>query len=172
MMFIAASSPVSVQLLTLITTLVVFALFFLAAGKFVWPKILQGLDAREEKLRSDLDAAEEARQQAKDALGEYESELAKARREAGDMIAAARDEAKKAAEELRSRNQVELGAMKKAAGAEIESAKKAAIAELHGEASSLAVAVASRILGREITSDDQQRLVEDSLKELAESGAK
>ncbi|MDP6602330.1 MAG: F0F1 ATP synthase subunit B [Phycisphaerales bacterium] len=172
MMFIAASSPVSVQLLTLITTLVVFGLFLLAAGKFVWPKILKGLDAREEKLRSDLDAAQEARQQAKDALAEYESELAKARREAGDMIAAARDEAKKAAEELRSRNQIELGEMKKAAAAEIESAKKAAIAEFHGEASSLAVAVASRILGREITSDDQQRLVEDSLKELVDSAAK
>ena len=49
----------------------------------------------------------------------------------------------------------------------IESAKKAAIGELHSEASTLAVAIATKILKREISLDDQQQLLDESLEELS-----
>ena len=60
--------------------------------------------------------------------------------------------------------------MKHAATADINAAKKAAIGELHAEASTLAVAIASRkILNREISSEDQQ--VATFNESLAELGA-
>lgn len=163
----ASGSPFDIQFLTLGTTIVVFVLFLFLASKFVWPHILKGLDQREEKLRNDLDAAEEARQRANDALQEYEQELTKARSEAGEMIAKARQDAKAVAEELRSNNTRELAEMKTAATADIVAAKKAAIGELHAEASNLAVSIASRILDREISADDQQALIDESLAEMA-----
>jgi F-type H+-transporting ATPase subunit b len=162
----ASESPFDIQFLTLGTTIVVFVLFLLLAMKFVWPHILKGLDERDQKLRDDLDAAEEARQQAKSALSEYELELSKARAEASEMIAKARQDAKSAAEELRSNNARELAEMKTAATADINAAKKAAIGQLHQEASSLAVAIAGRILDREISADDQKTLVDESLAEM------
>ena len=146
-----------------------FAIFFVLAAKFVWPQILRGLDQREQKLRDDLDSAEEARVQAKAALTESEQELSKARAEAGEMIAKARQDAKAAAEELRTNNTRELAEMKTAATADINAAKKAAIGELHAEAGTLAVAIASRILDREISASDQQALIDESLAEMAES---
>ena len=164
--FIASDSPVDIQFLTLGTTVVVFVLFLLLAMKFVWPHILKGLDQRDQKLRDDLEAADEARKQAKAALAEYEQELSSARNEAGEMIAKARTDAKAAAEELRANNTRELAEMKNAATNEIEAAKKAAIVELHAEASTLAIAIASRVLGREISSTDQQSLVDESLTEF------
>ena len=166
--FIASDSPVDIQFLTLGTTVVVFVLFLLLAMKFVWPHILKGLDQRDQKLRDDLEAADEARKQAKAALAEYEQELLSARNEAGAMISKARNDAKVAAEELRANNTRELAELKKAATTEIESAKKAAIVELHAEASTLAVAIASRVLGREISASDQQALVDETLAELTE----
>jgi F-type H+-transporting ATPase subunit b len=165
----ASASPVDVQLLTLGTTIVVFVIFLILAAIFVWPHILKGLDQREQKLRDDLDSAEEARIQAKAALVEYEAELQKARTEAGEMIAKARQDAKAAAEELRANNTRELAEMKNAATADINAAKKAAIGELHTEASSLAVAIAGRILDREISAEDQQTLLSESLAELGQS---
>ncbi len=165
----AGGSPTDVQLLTLGTTIVVFAIFFVLTAKFVWPHILKGLNERDQKLRDDLEAAEEARTQAKAALGEYEDELKKARTEAGEMIAKARQDAKAAAEELRANNTRELAEMKSAATTDINAAKKAAIGELHAEASNLAVAIASRILDREISTDDQQALVDESLAEMTGS---
>ena len=164
--FIASDSPVDIQYLTLGTTVVVFVLFLLLAMKFVWPHILKGLDQRDQKLRDDLEAADEARKQAKAALAEYEQELSSARNEAGAMIAKARTDAKAAAEELRANNTRELAEMKKTATNEIEAAKLAAIVELHAEASTLAIAIASRVLGREISSTDQQSLVDESLTEF------
>ena len=164
--FIASDSPFDINLLTLGTSIVVFVIFLSLAMKFVWPHILKGLDERDEKLRSDLEAADEARKQAKAALAEYEHELSSARTEAGEMIAKARNDAKAAAEELRANNTRELAEMKNAATNEIEAAKKAAIVELHAEASTLAIAIASRVLGREISSTDQQSLVDESLTEF------
>ena len=163
------ASPVDVQLLTLGTTIVVFVVFLILAAKFVWPHILKGLDQREQKLRDDLEAAEEARTQAKAALGEYEDELKKARAEAGEMIAKARQDAKAAAEELRANNTRELAEMKSAATSDINAAKKAAIGELHSEASNLAVAIASRILDREISTEDQDALLNESLAEMGQT---
>ena len=83
------------------------------------------------------------------------------------MIAKAKQDAKAAAEELRSNNTKELANLKLAAAADIESAKQAAIGELHAEASTLAVAIAGKILGREISASDQQSLVDESLSELS-----
>jgi F-type H+-transporting ATPase subunit b len=162
----ASQSPFDINFLTLGTAIVVFVVFLFLASKFVWPHILGGLDQREQKLRDDLDAAEEARQQAKAALEEYEQELLKARTEASNLIAKAKQDAKAAAEELRSNNTRELAEMKVAATADIDAAKRAAIGELHAEASNLAVSIASRILDREISADDQQALIDESLADM------
>ena len=152
-----------------VTALVVFAIAFIILGIFVWPKITKALDEREKKIRDEIAAAEAAREQAKAALAQYEHSLSKAREEANQMIAKARSDAKAVAEELRSKNESDLTEMKQRATREIESAKQAAIDSLHAEASNLAVAIARKILQREINASDQQALMEESVQELAKA---
>lgn len=152
-----------------VTALVVFLVAFGILYWKVWPPIVKGLDARERKIRDEIAAAEAAREQAKAALAQYEHSLSKAREEANQMIAKARADAKAVAEELRSKNESELTEMKQRATREIESAKQAAIGSLHAEASNLAVAIARKILQREINPRDQQNLMEESVKELAKA---
>ena len=55
------------------------------------------------------------------------------------------------------------------AAADIESARKAAVAELQAQSAALAVEVASKILRREVNDQDNARLVQESLQELASS---
>jgi len=152
-----------------VTAVVVFAIAFGILAVFVWPKITRALDDREKKIRDEIAAAEAAREQAKAALAQYEHSLAKAREEANQMIAKARADAKAVADELRARNESELADMKQRATREIEGARQAAIGSLHAEASNLAVAIARKILQREITTRDQQFLMEESVKELAKA---
>jgi F-type H+-transporting ATPase subunit b len=159
-------NPVAVQLLPALTSIVVFVVFYLILRATVWPKIVGGLNDRANKIRGEIEAAEQARAEARAAQDEYQLALAEARREAGEMIARAKDDARTAAEELRKRNEAELAELKQRAGADINSAKLAAIKELHMEAASLASALAGKILQREISVEDQQRLVEESLREL------
>jgi len=171
--FLAAdhsASPTAIELMPAITTLVVFAIFFVAIKVVVWPKIAKGLDDRDRKIRDEIRAAEEAREQAKAALAEYERSLATAREEAGRMIAQAKADAKAAGDELRARVQAEAVEMKAGAMRDIDRAKQAALSELHAGAAGLGAAIAGRILRREISVQDQQRLVDESLRELAGAG--
>lgn len=149
-----------------ITALVVFLVALIVLWRGVWPKIAQGLDEREAKILGEIKSAEEARAKAQAAMAEYEASLVNARREASEMIARAKADAKAAAEELRSRNETELAEMKQRARGEIESAKQSAIRELQAHAVDLAATIAGKVLAREVSVDDQQRLVEDSLREL------
>lgn len=150
-----------------VTALVVFGIAFAVLYVKVWPKIVGGLEERQNKIREEIAAAERSRAEATAALAEYQANVAKAREQAEAMIAKARTDAKTVAEELRNRNEADLAQMKERATAEIESAKRAAIVELHASAANLATAVASKILRREISVDDQQQLVQESLAELA-----
>ena len=150
-----------------VTTLVVFLLAFGFLYIKVWPKIIQGLDDRQNKIRQEITNAEKAREKANAALAEYEQELASARQEANELIGKARADAKAVARELRERNEVELGEMKQRATRDLQNAKRAAIMELHTEAATLATEIAGKILKREISAADQQRLVDESLGELA-----
>ncbi len=153
-----------------VTALVVFLLAFGFLYVKVWPKIIQGLDDRQGKIRQEIANAEKAREQANAALAEYESELANARQEANDMIARAKADAKAVAQELRDRNEAELTEMKQRATRDLESAKRAAISELHSATATLAADIAGKILKREISAADQKRLVDESLQELAGVG--
>ncbi len=150
-----------------VTSMVVFLLAFGFLYVKVWPMITKGLEDRQNKIRQEIKSAEEAREQAKGALAEYQRELAGARREAGEMIAKAKGDAKAAAAELRATNESELADMKQRATRELQTAKRAAITELHAEAATLAAEIAGKILKREISVEDQQRLVDESLQELA-----
>ena len=82
------------------------------------------------------------------------------------MIAKARADAKAVAAELRARNEADLAEMKRRATQDLQTAKRAAITELHAEAVTLAADIAAKILKRQITAEDQQRLVDESLEEL------
>ncbi len=150
-----------------VTTLVVFLLAFGFLYIKVWPKILKGLEDRQNKIRQEIANAEQAREQANAALAKYEKELASARQEANQLIAQARADAKAVAKDLRDRNEAQLVEMKQRATRDLESAKRAAITELHAETATLAADIAGRILKREISAADQLRLVEESLGELA-----
>jgi F-type H+-transporting ATPase subunit b len=169
MMSLAAegSSPTHLEWLPALTSLLVFTLFFWVLKVKVWPQILKGLDDRQRKIRDEIEAAEAARREADEALGRYQESLAAARSEAADLIAKARADAKAVADDLRSRNAAELQEIKERASKAIDAAKRAAITEIHGEAATLAASIAAKILKREVSPSDQDRLVEESLRELA-----
>ena len=165
----ASDNPITVQLLPLFTTIVVFGAAFWILKTRIWPRITQGLDDRDQKIRDEIRSAQEAREKAKAALVEYEESLASARREAGEMITKAKTIAKEAGEELRRHNEAELTDMKLRAGREIEAAKKSAINEIHAEATGLAAAIAAKVLEREVSAGDERRLLEESLEELSQA---
>ena len=149
-----------------IASVVVFLLVFGILATVVWPKILGGLEDRQQKIQGDIEQAEQSRAEAEKAKADFEAQLAEARKQAAETVAQAKADAQRVADELRAANDAELTQLRTKAMADIESAKSAAVAEIHAEAGALATAVASKILGREITVADQQQLVQESLAEM------
>ena len=160
-------NPLEFELLSYGTALVVTLGLFLLLGKFVWPKLLAGLDARTAKIRHEIDSAEKARHEAEAAQKRFEEKLRQAQEEAGRTIEEARATARKVADELRAKNDAELTEMKSRALADIQAARESAVRELNEHAVALAASMASKILRREVGAADQSRLVAESLAELA-----
>lgn len=153
-------------LATGITAIVIFVIVLGLLSTMVWPKIVKGLDERNEKIVGEIAAAEAARQQAREALDEYEKNLAEARAESQKMLEETRAQQSQLAAQLKANADTELGAMREKALAEIEAAKKQALGELYNESVNLATVMAGKILQRQVTADDQQRLMDESIAEM------
>lgn len=150
----------------MIWTIVVFIIFFAVLSIVVWPKILGGLKAREDKQRTDLLGAEKAKADAEKALAEYTEKLAEARKEAQSIVAEARAAAQQAANADKAKIEAEVAAMKASAKADIASAKEQALADIYTQAASLSTMIAGKILQREINEADQQSLVSESVEQF------
>lgn len=157
---------ISQGIVPMIVSLVVFAAVLAILSAKVWPKVVQGLKDRENKIREEIESAEMARQQAKDALEQYQQSLSQARAEAQKMIESARQQQAVLSAQLRAQADAELAALRDRARKDIEAAKRAAVAELYNEATSLATLVASKVLKRQVTQTDTNALVEESVKQL------
>lgn len=163
---VGAMPSVKQGIATGITALVVFSLAAAFLGIVVWPKISKALQDREDKIRNSIEEAELAQAQAKKALEQYEKSLAQARAEAQKMLDDAKSQQQAIASELKLKSDAELTSMREKAKRDIETAKRAAIAEVHEHATELATRMASKILQREISQQDQSRLMNESLAEL------
>lgn len=149
-----------------VTAIVLFIVVFGLLSTMVWPKIVAGLDERNDKIKGEIAAAEDARRQAKEALNEYEKNLAEARAQAQQMLEETKATQIELAAQLKSRAEVELTEMREKAKADIDAAKKQALNELYSESVNLATVMAGKILQREVSVNDEQRLMDESLAEL------
>lgn len=147
-------------------TLAIFVLVILVLGKFAWGPMLRGLQQREEFIRRSLAEAKQDREAAEARLEEYEMKLAQAGSEANQIV----DEGRRQGEELQARMEdkarQESEKMVERARREIELAKQAAIKDLFATSADLATEIASRILRREVSAGDHERLISESIDEL------
>lgn len=162
----ANSNPMTFEWAPFVSALVAFGVAAFILHKYVWPKILKGLQDREQKIRNEIDSAEQARKQAADALKRYEASLAEARAEAQAMLDKTKQDQQRLAQELKAKADQDLAAMRERATRDIEAAKREAIAEIYSQAAAMASELAAKVLRREINANDHRRLIEESIGEL------
>lgn len=135
-------------------------------SKFVWPVILDGLKAREDKIHGDLVAAEKASADAKALLQDYQSQLSEASTQVQTLLADARKDAEASGQRIVDEAKAEAERQRERAVSDIQTAKKVALAELAGQTSDMAMAVAGQVVGRELKADDHAELIRQSLERL------
>jgi F-type H+-transporting ATPase subunit b len=154
-----------------IETLIVFGLLCAILYIFAWPRISQGLERREKMVREAQDEAVRTKQEAEALRVRLQGEFA----EAHDKIRTMLDEARRDAEAMKAREreagQREAAAERDRAKREIEAETEMRKQELNRYAVQLAALMATKAVRRQLTVEDQGRLVEESLAEL-KSGAR
>ena len=149
-----------------IANLAIFLGVFAILANFVWPVILNGLKAREDKIHSDLQQAQQANHKAQETLAQYEQKVSEAASEAQTILADARKDAQANATKIVDEAKAEAARQSERALADIETAKKVALADIAGQTSSVAMSVAKQVVGRELKADDHADLIRNALDQV------
>jgi F-type H+-transporting ATPase subunit b len=136
------------------TMFVQYIVFFILAGfiaKFVWPPVMNALDARAKKIAEGLAAADQGKLAMVAAEKRVQAELAGARDEGQKRIADAEKRAQMIADEIKANAQAEANRIIAQAKADAEQQVTRAREELRAQVAALAVKGAEQILKREVT---------------------
>ena len=163
-------SPFAGNVGNAIWTLAIFVLVLAVLGKFAWGPMLAMLQQREEFIHRSLADAKREREEAESTLKEYAARLQAARGEANAMLEEARRDAERLREELRQRARTEADTMIKNAEREIGLQTQRAIQDIRREAVDLSVAIASKIIQKNLTKEDNERLIADALRQMETRG--
>ena len=166
----AAQSPLLPKPAELIVGAIAFGLLFFVLRKFVTPMFEKAFAARTEAIQGGIEKAERAQLEAAKALESYTAQLADARGEASKIREEARVQGAAIIEDLRAQAQEEAARITAAAHSSIEAEREKAITSLRAEVGTLAVDLASKIVGEALEDQVRQsRIVDRFLEDLENS---
>jgi F-type H+-transporting ATPase subunit b len=149
-----------------IWTIVTFLVLLTLLAKFAWRPLLQSLEARQETITRSLADAEKARQELERLNQESEAIIRRARVDAEAIVAASRADAERLRAELRDKARAEADGIMKNAERQIQLETARALELIRHEAADLSVAIASKIIQRNLTREDNDKLIDEALKQL------
>ena len=153
---------------TALFTLLNFLAVLLVGKKFLWGPVMKMIQDRQKEIDDMYSDADNARVSAKAMEDEYKQKLSAAM-ETGERIvkdATARGQAKE--EEILRQANAEASRMLSKAEADIAMEKKKAINDAKDEISGMAMAIAEKVVGRELTAVDQSQLIDAFINELGD----
>jgi len=147
---------------TILTFLVLVALL----TKFAWRPLLAALDSRQNAIRKSLDDAQLARQELERLNQESVAILNRARAEADQVIVRSRADAERLREDMKQKARAESDAIVKGAERQIQLETARAVQQIRIEAVDLSVMIASKLIQRNLTKEDNDRLIEEALRQV------
>jgi F-type H+-transporting ATPase subunit b len=150
-----------------IWTIVTFLVLLGLLAKFAWRPLLQALDVRQNAIRKSLDDAQQAKQELERLNAESAQIIARARVEADAIITRSRSDGERLREEIRQKARAEADHIVKGAERQIQLETMRALEQIRHEAVDLSVMIASKIIQRNLTREDNERLIDDALKQVS-----
>jgi F-type H+-transporting ATPase subunit b len=140
---------------------VIFVALLIVVAVFVVPRLNKALDARAEAIEGGLKKAEEAQAAATAARDEYNAQLAEARAEAARIREQARTDGAAILAELKEQAQAEANRIAANAQVQIEAERAAALVSLRAEVGTLALDLASGVIGESLSDDKKASALVD-----------
>lgn len=151
-----------------VPALIAFLIILVVMAKLVWPPVLEMMEKRQQKIQDDLDAAERSKVKASEEAKSYEAKILEAHHEADAIVAKAKKEAEEVRSAVLAKAQREAADIIAKAHGAVDSERHKAMIELSSSVVDLSVEIASKIIGNDLSVEEQRKLAE---KYLAEVGA-
>jgi len=155
------TSPVIPELYDIIGSTICFVIILAFFWRYALPRVQKLLDERAEAIEGNIAKADEAQRKAEAALEEYTAQLAGARTEAGRIRESARDDGKKIVAEAKEQASGEAARITASAQAQIEAERQSALVSLRSEVGTLAIDLASGVIGESLSDDAKATAVVD-----------
>ena len=148
--------------------LVMFIILLALLKKFAWGPLMGIMKQREDHISNEIDEAEKSRSEAQKVLEEQRSLLKEARQEAQNLIENAKKQGDIQRDEIIKTARTESERIKESAKAEIEQQKENAVAAIREQVASLSVLIASKVIEKQLDAKDQEKLINEYIKEAGE----
>jgi F-type H+-transporting ATPase subunit b len=145
-----------------------FILLLFLVGKFAWGPVMNMMKKREEYVANEIEAAENSRQEAEKAAKEATDQLKQMKLEAQKIIEDAKTAGVKQEQDIIEAARQEAERIKKSAQQDIQNEKEKALQALQEQVASLSVLIASKVIEKELSAQDQEKLINEYIKEVGE----
>ena len=149
-----------------IWTIITFLVLLSLLAKFAWRPLLRALDSRQESIRKSLDDALQAKQELERLQKESVQIIRQARVEADGIISRSREDAERLREDIKQKARAEADAVVKNAERQISLETARALQQIRTEAVDLSVMIASKIIQRNLSKEDNERLIDEALRQV------
>jgi F-type H+-transporting ATPase subunit b len=144
-------------------TIFTFLVLVFLLNRFAWKPLLKALDDRKATIEKSVDDAKRAAAELQQVQEESARLLAQARAEAAGIVTRSRADADRFRDEMRHKAQEDAAAIVKNAEKEIQLETARALAQIRTEAVDLSVAIASKLLRRNISAADNEALIQEAI---------
>lgn len=153
----------------IIATLVVFLVLLFLLRKFAWGPLMGIMQQREDLIASEIATAENSRQESAKMLEEQRSLLKEARVQAQEIVENAKKQGEVSRQDIIATARAEAGRMKDSAVQEIANERDQALSAVRDEVVALSMLAASRVLGKEISEEDNRQLINETIAKAGET---
>lgn len=152
----------------MLVQLAFFIILLALLKKFAWGPLMNKMQEREEYVAGEIEAAEKSRLEAEKASKDAAAQLNQVREEAQKLIEDAKAAGAKQEQDIVEAARKEADRLILAAQADIQNEKEKALQALQDKVASLSVLIASKVIEKEISAQDQEKLINDYIKEVGE----
>jgi F-type H+-transporting ATPase subunit b len=152
-----------------IWTILTFLGLLFALKKLAWGPLLEALETRQNAIRKSLDDAQQAKNELERLNAESARIIQQARVDAEGIVSQGRVDGERLREEIRTKARTEADNIVKNAERQIQLETSRALEQIRREAVDLSVMIASKIIQRNLTKEDNERLIDEALKQVQSS---
>jgi F-type H+-transporting ATPase subunit b len=150
----------------MIWTIICFGITFFVLRKYAFGPIQQMIDTRRERIEQAIAEADNAREEARRMLEEHRKLIGQAKSEAEEILSEARRVGEAQRERVREETEEDRQRRLEETRRQIEQATYQALGQIREEVGKLSLLAAEKITRKTLTSDDQQRLIDEALAEI------